>query len=88
MATAASAWSGISGQVPCKRSEQLLHWLFGLARTALRWTCIGLTVPLLLERLPEMGDGERALLITAFMLCIGAAVRLLLPAAEAVRDRS
>ena len=88
MATAASALSGIAGQVPRKRSEQLLHWLFGLARTALGWAFIGLTVPLPLERLPEMGDGERALLIAAFMLCIGAAVGLLLPTVDAVRDRS
>ena len=73
---------------PCKRVEQLIRCLLGLARTALGWAFIGLTVPLPLERLPEMGDGERALLITAFMLCIGAAVGLLLPTVEAVRDRS
>ena len=73
---------------PRRRAEQLLRCLLGLARTALAWAFIGLTVLLPLERLPEMARGERALVITAFLLCIGAAVGLLLPAVEAVRDRS
>lgn len=73
---------------PRRRAERLLWCLLGLARAALAWAFIGLTVLLPLERLPEMPGGERALLIAAFMLCIGAAVGLLLPAADAVRDRS
>ena len=71
-----------------KRWQQATRWLLDRARAALAWAFIGATVPLPLERLSQMSAAQQALLIAAFVLCIGAAVGLMLPPADAIRDRA
>ena len=73
---------------PCKRSEQFGCWLIGSVRALLAWVVIGISTVLPLSHLPDMGGGERAFLIAAFVLSVITAFGLLLWAPDAVRERS